>query len=141
MDNSGLIFIPDISGFTSFVNNTEIEHSRFIIEELLETIINSNQLGLNISEIEGDAVLFYKFGDPPKVQERLFTACLEHQPPWWCKKYCSSHLQSLLQNLLSEIVKIYIMLFMGLFSEWTQKKQEARIHVLAFHSFDLKTIV
>jgi hypothetical protein len=69
MDNSGLIFIPDISGFTSFVNKTEIEHSRFIIEELLETIINSNQLGLNISEIEGDAVLFYKFGDPPKVQE------------------------------------------------------------------------
>ncbi len=76
-----------------------------------------------------------------RVQERLFTGCLEHQPPWWCKKYCSSHLQSLLQNLLSEIVKIYIMLFMGLFSEWTQKKQEARIHVLAFHSFDLKTIV
>jgi hypothetical protein len=69
MDNAGLIFIPDISGFTRFVNQTEIEHSRFIIEELLETIINSNQLGLKVSEIEGDAVLFYKFGDPPKVQE------------------------------------------------------------------------
>lgn len=69
MSNAGLIFIPDISGFTRFVNETEIEHSRFIIEELLETIINSNQLGLQISEIEGDAILFYKFGDPPKVKE------------------------------------------------------------------------
>lgn len=69
MDNTGLIFIPDISGFTRFVNQTEIEHSRYIIEELLETIINSNELGLTVSEIEGDAILFYKFGDPPKVQE------------------------------------------------------------------------
>ena len=69
MDNAGLIFIPDISGFTRFVNETEIEHSRFIIEDLLETIINSNQLGLQISEIEGDAILFYKFGDPPGVQQ------------------------------------------------------------------------
>lgn len=69
MENTGLIFIPDISGFTRFVNQTEIEHSRFIIEELLETIINSNQIGLQISEIEGDAVLFYRFGKPPKVDE------------------------------------------------------------------------
>ncbi len=79
MDNAGLIFIPDISGFTRFVNQTEIEHSRYIIEELLETIMNSNQLDLNVSEIEGDAILFYKFGDPPKIQalvkqvEKMFT--------------------------------------------------------------------
>jgi hypothetical protein len=58
MDNTGLIFIPDISGFTKFVTETELEHSRYIIEELLEAIINSNELGLNISEIEGDAILF-----------------------------------------------------------------------------------
>jgi Protein of unknown function (DUF2652) len=69
MENAGLIFIPDISGFTKFVNETEIEHSRHIIEELLETIINSNELDLNVSEIEGDAILFYKFGDPPRVQQ------------------------------------------------------------------------
>ena len=55
-----LIFIPDISGFTKFVNNTEIDHSRHIISELLEIIINSDETGMNVSEIEGDAVLFYK---------------------------------------------------------------------------------
>ena len=69
MDNSGLLFIPDISGFTKFVNETEIEHSGYIISELLENIVNSNQIGLTISEIEGDAVLFYRFGKTPSLEE------------------------------------------------------------------------
>lgn len=78
MGNRGLLFIPDISGFTKFVNETEIEHSRLIIQELLETLINTNNIGLEISEIEGDAILFYKFGDIPdlailyKQVERMF---------------------------------------------------------------------
>ena len=69
MADNGLLFIPDISGFTKFVNETEIEHSRIIIEELLENIINSNKLGLHISEVEGDAILFYRFGDSPSIEE------------------------------------------------------------------------
>ncbi len=69
MNNSGLLFIPDISGFTKFVNETEIEHSRYIIGELLESIINSNKMGLIISEIEGDAVLFYRYGKIPSLEE------------------------------------------------------------------------
>jgi hypothetical protein len=68
MENRGLIFIPDISGFTRFVTRIEIEHSRNIIRELLETLVQSNQIGLTISEIEGDAILFYKFGDMPDLQ-------------------------------------------------------------------------
>src|ERR1700754_94598 len=67
MQNSGLLFIPDISGFTKFVNESEIGHSRFIIQELLETLVNANDLGLEISEIEGDAILFYKFGEVPDL--------------------------------------------------------------------------
>lgn len=55
-----LLFIPDISGFTQFVKTTEISHSRHIISELLEIIINSDQSGMSVSEIEGDAVLFFK---------------------------------------------------------------------------------
>ena len=58
MDNRGLLFIPDISGFTRFINQTDIEHSRLIIQELLEVLINANQIGLEVSEIEGDAILF-----------------------------------------------------------------------------------
>lgn len=69
MENKGLIFIPDISGFTRFINETEISHSRLIIQELLEILINANQIGLEISEIEGDAILFYRFGDSPSLEE------------------------------------------------------------------------
>ena len=64
MENRGLLFIPDISGFSRFVNAVEIEHSRFIIQQLLEVLIQANDSGLTISEIEGDAILFYKFGEP-----------------------------------------------------------------------------
>src|SRR6476620_5725632 len=69
MDNQGLLFIPDISGYTQFINNTEIEHSRYIIQELLEVLVNANNIDLKISEIEGDAILFYRFGKPPSVEE------------------------------------------------------------------------
>ena len=68
MENKGLLFIPDISGFTRFVTETEIGHSRLIIQELLEVLIRANDTGLEISEIEGDAILFYKFGEPPALE-------------------------------------------------------------------------
>jgi len=68
MENRGLLFIPDISGFTQFVNEVEINHSRFIIQQLLEVLIKANVAGLEISEIEGDAILFYKFGEPEELE-------------------------------------------------------------------------
>jgi hypothetical protein len=69
MQTKGLVFIPDISGFTRFVHETEIDHSRVIIQELLELLINANKIGLEISEIEGDAILFYRYGDVPDLKE------------------------------------------------------------------------
>lgn len=65
------MFIPDISGFTEFVNHTEINHSQHIISELLEIIIDSNELGLLLAEIEGDAVLFYKENSIPSTNQIL----------------------------------------------------------------------
>ena len=66
-----LLFIPDISGFTQFVHNTEITHSQHIIEELLEILIDANEIGLTVSEVEGDAVLFYREGAAPTAAELL----------------------------------------------------------------------
>jgi Protein of unknown function (DUF2652) len=60
-----LLFMPDISGFTDFVSQTEILHAQSIIQEVLEVIIESNQLHLEVGEIEGDAVFFYRLGDVP----------------------------------------------------------------------------
>jgi hypothetical protein len=64
-----LLFIPDISGFTRFVNSVKIKHSHNLIADLLEIIIEANVLGMELCEIQGDAVLFYKVGDPPPVED------------------------------------------------------------------------
>ena len=66
-----LLFVPDISGFTKFVNETEIVHSRHIIEELLEVLIDANEMDLQVSEIEGDAILFYKECSEPLLSDVL----------------------------------------------------------------------
>ena len=94
MENRGLLFIPDISGFTKFVNETEIEHSRLIIQELLEILINANDIDLSISEIEGDAILFYKFGPPPELEEiyhqveKMFCAFHRNLIAYEQRRYC-----------------------------------------------------
>lgn len=94
MENRGLLFIPDISGFTKFINETEIEHSRLIIQELLEILINANQMALEVSEIEGDAILFYKFGNPPQLEElykqvqKMFCAFHESLVVYDHSRYC-----------------------------------------------------
>lgn len=80
MESEALIFIPDISGYTKFITETEAKHSKHIIVELLEVIISANNLGMQISEIEGDAVLYYRKGDPPKIDELILQAkkCFWH---------------------------------------------------------------
>jgi len=69
MPEFATIFIPDISGYTDFVSKTEIEHSSHIIHELLELLVASNTAGFTLSEIEGDAVLFYRKGEPVEIDE------------------------------------------------------------------------
>lgn len=64
-----LICIPDMTGFTRFMSETSIDFSRKVIPPLLQTIVNSNVIGLKLSEIEGDAVLFYRTGPLPTLKE------------------------------------------------------------------------
>jgi hypothetical protein len=66
-----LICIPDISGFTKFMSSTDIELSSQIIPALLNKVIYANKIGLKVSEIEGDAILFYKKGDLPTFRELI----------------------------------------------------------------------
>lgn len=64
-----MFFIPDLGGFTKFIAETEIQHSQHIIQELLEILADANTLGMEVSEFEGDAVLFYRNGAPPSLQQ------------------------------------------------------------------------
>ena len=54
--NHGYLVIADISGYTSFVAKTELEHSHEILSELLELILEKFQPLMTISKLEGDAV-------------------------------------------------------------------------------------
>jgi len=66
--SESILLIPDISGFTDFINRTEITHSQHIISELLEIIIQNQNMGMEVAEIEGDAVLFYNNGSEIDVE-------------------------------------------------------------------------
>jgi len=113
MENRGLLFIPDISGFTRFVSNMEIDHSRLVIQELLEVLINSNDIGLEISEIEGDAILFYKFGESPQLEElykqveKMFRAFHKHLISYDQCRYCQCTACSSAIDLTLKVITHY----------------------------------
>ncbi|WP_281988831.1 DUF2652 domain-containing protein [Aquimarina aggregata] len=81
---NSLLFIPDISGFTHFVQNTEVEHSQHVISELLEVLVKANTQHLQLAEVEGDALFFYKENEIPSQEkllaqiETMFTAFYSH---------------------------------------------------------------
>jgi hypothetical protein len=81
--SSCLLFLPDISGFTKFVQTTEISHSQHIIAELLELLIASNNIEMTLAEIEGDALFFYRESLPTKEElegqiEKMLTVFYSH---------------------------------------------------------------
>jgi len=73
MENSakGTIYIVDISGYSNFVKKTAHNDGARIVPDLLNAIIRANNLSLRISEIEGDAILFYHFGPAYRVNDIL----------------------------------------------------------------------
>jgi len=66
-----LICIPDISGFTQFMSETNSDLSHKVVSSLLNKIIYANTIDLKISEIEGDAILFYRYGELPSFDDLL----------------------------------------------------------------------
>ena len=64
---TGYLVLADISGYTSFVARTEIEHADIALSYLLETIVEKLGNLLNISKLEGDAVFAYV--EESKLQE------------------------------------------------------------------------
>lgn len=63
----GPLVIADISGYTAFIADTELEHSREILTELLETIITSMNGQLRVAQLEGDAVCFVGTATEPEL--------------------------------------------------------------------------
>src|SRR5215211_3882399 len=55
----GYLLLADISGYTSFVAGTELDHSHEILSDLLEIICMQIEKLLTIHKLEGDAVFAY----------------------------------------------------------------------------------
>ncbi|MEM7552015.1 MAG: DUF2652 domain-containing protein [Bacteroidota bacterium] len=108
--NKSLLLIADISGFTDFVHSTEIEHSRHITSELLEAMIDSDALGMEVAEIEGDAVLFFKYHQLPSQKEllaqaeKMFLDFHNHLQLYKLRRICNCGACSTAENLTMKIV-------------------------------------
>ena len=56
---SGYVVLADISGFTPYMEETEITHNSTILRNIIELIIGHFTPTLDLAEIEGDAVFAY----------------------------------------------------------------------------------
>src|SRR5262249_40271353 len=77
---TGFFLIADISGYTSFLTGTELEHAQSIIEELTKLILGHIKPPFKIVKLEGDAVLYYVPSEMLPEGERL----LEHIESCYC---------------------------------------------------------
>ncbi len=76
---TGLIVIPDITGYTAFVSDSELDHAQRVIGALLEALIDANRMELQLCEIEGDALLFFRIGDLPPLSQIEAQVAAWHQ--------------------------------------------------------------
>ena len=59
MSAQGFFLITDITGYTSFLTQSELEHAQYIIEELFTCQLNALDDRLMVSNFQGDAILCY----------------------------------------------------------------------------------
>ena len=59
MTQQGYLIISDITGYSKFVHESELEHARDSLAALLNILIDHTQSPLVISKLEGDAVFSY----------------------------------------------------------------------------------
>ena len=113
MSKNAILFIPDISGFTEFVHHTDINHSKHIISELLELLIDSNKIGLELAEIEGDALFLYKIAETIDISviedqiEAMYLAFHTHLKRYEFQRICSCGACSSAYNLKLKFVVHY----------------------------------
>ncbi|MDE5421652.1 DUF2652 domain-containing protein [Ancylomarina sp. DW003] len=105
-----LLFIPDISGFTKFIQSTEVEHSQHVIAELLEILLEANANEYQLAEVEGDALFFYQENEVPSLEsllakgERMFTAFYSHLKQFEKNRICPCNACATAPNLNLKII-------------------------------------
>jgi class 3 adenylate cyclase len=67
----GPLVLADISGYTTFMATTELEHSDVLVRRMLNTIVASLKGRLDMAQLEGDGVFFVGEGVAPELIQWL----------------------------------------------------------------------
>src|SRR5215207_2523394 len=59
MAQTGYLLIADVSGYTAFLTQSELEHAQDILENLFHALLDNIQPPLVVSKLEGDAIFCY----------------------------------------------------------------------------------
>jgi hypothetical protein len=60
---SGYLLIADITGYTAYLSQSELEHAQGVLTSLLEVLLGETKPPLVLSRLAGDAVISYALGD------------------------------------------------------------------------------
>ena len=102
--------LADISGYTSFVTRTELEHSRRAVALLLEAMIDSQRDRLEVGQVAGDAVLFVGVGIDPAFlgwMDGLYVAFHRMARELAARRDCSCHTCELVPTLTMKALAHY----------------------------------
>jgi class 3 adenylate cyclase len=102
MIETGYLLITDITGYTSFLTQSELDHAQHIIEGLFESQLEVIHPPLRVSNFQGDAILCYAaeaesddgnavFGQVEGIYQAFAQkkAAMQIAPPCHCR-ICSS---------------------------------------------------
>lgn len=70
----GCLLLADITGYTAYLQGTELEHAQDVLADLLETIIAGVEPPFEVSKLEGDAVFAHMpvaHVDPPLLFDTI----------------------------------------------------------------------
>lgn len=62
MEYQGFVLIADITGYSTYLNDSELEHAQQTLTELLELLLDQSRPPFVFSQLEGDAVMSYTLG-------------------------------------------------------------------------------
>jgi len=102
MADKGFFLISDITGYTSFLTQSELEHAQHILEALFDCQLKIISAPLKVSNFQGDAILCYTIDQYEDTGEKTFLqavklykafrariAEMQIDPPCHCK-VCST---------------------------------------------------
>jgi hypothetical protein len=75
VEKRGFVLISDITGYSAYLGDSELEHAQQTLTDLLEVLLDQAQYPFVFSQLEGDAVMSYALApdvaDPQQFLERI----------------------------------------------------------------------